>query len=110
MILPQRLVLEKESTKTKSTREKGKEIPSKNETSQIKSKSKGSPKGNTKGKRGNSTQSNKTDGKGPKKRGIPRQDREEEYRERWKKNTGNSGTKGKNHDGKSGGKAKKGQK
>ena len=85
MILPQRLVLEKESTKTKSTREKGKEIPSKKETSQIKSKSKGNPKGNTKGKKRQVHTVKQNRWKGSKKRGIPRQDwREEEHRKRWK--------------------------
>ena len=77
----------RESTKTKSTREKGKEIPSKKETSQIKSKSKGNPKGNTKGKKGKSTQSNKTDGKGPKNVGITRQDRGEKYSEKVERKT-----------------------
>ena len=108
--MPQRLVLEKESTKTKSTREKGKEIPSKKETSQIKSKSKGNPKGNTKGKRGKSTQSNKTDGKGPKNVVFPGKTGEKNTGKGGKKNTGKSGSKGKNNDGRSGGKAKKGQK
>ena len=62
-----RSVLEKQLTKTKSTGAKGKEILSTNKTSQIKIKSKGNPKSNPKGKRGKSTQSDKTDGTGPKK-------------------------------------------
>ena len=69
--------------KDKIHKGKGKGNSLKKETSQIKSKSKGNPKGNTKGKK-EDTQSNKTDGNGPKKRGIPRQDRVEEYKERWK--------------------------
>ena len=82
----------------------------KKETSQIKSKSKGKPRGNTKGKRGKSTQSNKTDGKGPKNVVSPCRTGVKNTRKGGKKNTGKSGTKGKNNDGKSGGKAKKGQK
>ena len=70
--------------KDKIHKGKGKENSLKKETSQIKSKSKGNPKGNPKGKRGKSTLSNKTDEKGPKKRGISWQDQEEEYRKRWK--------------------------
>ena len=68
--------------KDKSHQGKGKGNSLIKETSQIKSKSKGNPKGNTKGKRGKSTQSNETDGKRSKKRGIPRQDRGEEHKER----------------------------
>ena len=52
--------------KDKIHKGKGKGNSLKKETSQIKSKSKGNPKGNTKGKRGKSTQSNKIDGKGSK--------------------------------------------
>ena len=53
--------------KDKIHERKGKGNSLKKETSQIKSKSKGNPKGNTKEQRGKSTQSNKTDGKGSKK-------------------------------------------
>ena len=58
--------------KDKSHKGKGKGNSLGKETSQIKNKSKGSPKGNTKGKRGKSTQSNRKDGKGPKN--VPRQE------------------------------------
>ena len=96
--------------KDKIHKGKGKGNSLKKETSQIKSKSKGHPKGNTKGKRGKSTQSNKTDGKGPKNVESPGRTGVKNTRKGGKKNTGKSGSKGKNNDGKSGGKAKKGQK
>ena len=95
--------------KDKIHKGKGKGNSLKKETSQIKSKSKGNPKGNTKGKRGKSTQSNKTDGKGPKNVVSPGKTGRKNTGKGGKKNTGKSGTKGKNNDGKSGGKAKKGQ-
>ena len=62
----------------------GKGDSPKEKTSQIKSKIKGNPKGNPKIKSGTSTKSDKKEGKGPKKRCIPRQDRREEYRRGWK--------------------------
>ena len=58
--------------KDKIHKGKGKGNSHKKETSQLKSKSKRNPNGNTKGKRGKSTQSHKTDGKGSKKREIHR--------------------------------------
>ena len=82
----------------------------KKETSKIKSKSTGSPKGNPKGKGGKSTQSNKTDGKRPKNVVSPGKTGRKNTGKGVKKNTGKSGSKGKNNGGKSGGKAKKGQK
>ena len=63
---------------------KGKGYSLKKETSQIKSKNKGNPKGNPKGKGGKSTQSNKTDGQGPKTWFPPGKTGGEEYRPRWK--------------------------
>ena len=67
----------------------------KKETSQIKSKSKGNPKGNTEGKRGKSTQSNKTDGKGPKSVVSLGKTGWKNTGKGGKKNAGKSGTKGK---------------
>ena len=96
--------------KDKIHKGKGKGNSLKKETSQIKSKSKGNHKGNTKGKKRKVHTVKQNRWKGSKKRGITRQDRREEYRKRWEENTGKSGSKGKNNDGKSGGKAKKGQK
>ena len=96
--------------KDKIHKGKGKGNSLKKETSQIKSKSKGNPKGNTKGKRGKSTQSHKTDGKGPKNVESTGRTGRKNTRKGGKKNTGQSGSKGKNNDDKSGGKAKKGQK
>ena len=68
--------------KDKIHKGKGKEYSLKKETSQIKSKSKGNPKGNTKGKKGKSTQSNKTDGKGPKNVASPGK---KKHRKKWYK-------------------------
>ena len=70
--------------KTKSTRAQGKEIHPKKKHRRSKARAKEIPKGNPKGKGGKSKKSDKKDGKGPKKRGIPGQDRGEEYRQRWK--------------------------
>ena len=89
MILPQESVLEKELTKTKSIRAKGKEIPSK-KTSQ----SKGNPKGDPKGKRGKSTQSDKK-GKVSKNVVSSGKTAGENTSKSRKKNTGKSGSKGK---------------
>ena len=97
--------------KDKIHKGKGKGNSLKKETSQIKSKSKGNPKGNTKGKRGKSTQSNKTYGKGPKKTWNPPAGPVRRIQGKVERKTQEkSGSKGKNNDGKSGGKAKKGQK
>ena len=70
----------------------------------------GNPKGNPKGKRGKSTQSNKTGGKGPKNVVYPARPGGKNTGKGGKNNTGKSGSKGKNNGGKIGGKAKKGQK
>ena len=61
----------KGNDKDKIHKGKGKGNSLKKETSQIKSKSKGNPKGNTKGKRGKPTQSNKNRWKGSKKTWNP---------------------------------------
>ena len=86
--------------KDKIHKRKGKGKSLKKETSQIKSKSKGNPKGNTKGKRGKSTKSNITNGKGPKNVESPGRTGRKNTRKGGKKNTGKSGSKGKDNDGK----------
>ena len=85
----------KEIDKDKIHKGKGKGNSLKRETSQIKSKSKGNPKGNTKGKRGKSTQSNKTDGEGPKNVESSGRTGGKNTRKGGKKNTEESGSKGK---------------
>ena len=94
-------------TKRKFTRAKGKDIPPQEQTSQIKSKSKGNPQGySPKGVESPQSQTKKG-GKGPKNVYHPAR--------LGRKNTSKggqtleSGSKGKNGD-KNGGKAKKGQK
>ena len=97
--------------KDKIHRGKGKGNSLKKRNIADQKKSKGNPKGNTKGKSGRSTQSNKTDGKRSKKRGNPPgRTGGKNTRKRWKEKHKKHGSKGKNNDGKSGGKAKKGQK
>ena len=104
MILPQRSVLEKGVDKDKIHEGKGKGNSLKKTS--LKNKSKGNPLGNPMGKRGKSTQSNKTDGKGP-KMWYPPARPGGRIQEKVERKTGKSGSKGKNHDGRSGGKAKK---
>ena len=74
--------------KDKIHKGKGKGDSPKEKTLQIKSKSKGNPKGNPEGKSGMSTKSNKKKWKGLKKRGIHQQDWGEEHRQRWKEKHG----------------------
>ena len=84
MILPQESVLEKELTETKSTWARGKEILPKKKTSQIKRKSKENPKGNTKGKSGKSTKSDKKKmDKGFKNVVFSGKNPGEEHKQRW---------------------------
>ena len=81
--------------KDKIHKGKGKGDSLKEKTSQIKSKSKGNPKDNPKGKRGKSTQSDEKDGKGPKNVVSPGKTRGKNTGKCGKKNTGKSDSKGK---------------
>ena len=110
MILPQESVLDTELTKTKSTRAKGKEIPSKKRHRKLKSQSKENPKGNPEGKRGKSTKSDKKRWKGSKKVVSTGKTGEKNTSTCGRKNTEKSGSKGKKNGDKNGGKAKVGQK
>ena len=110
MILPQRLVLEKESTKTNSTREKGKEIPSKKKHRRSKARARKVPRVIPREKEENPHSQAKQMERVQKNVVSPGKTGGKNTGKGGKKNTGKSGTKGKTHDGKSGGKAKKGQK
>ena len=89
---------------------KGKGTSLKKETSQIKNKSKGNPKRNTKGKEESPHSQTKQMERVQKNVVSPGKTGEKNTGKGGKKNTRKSGSKGKNNDGKSGGKAKKGQK
>ena len=82
MILPQEPVLEKELTKTKSIRAKGKEIPSKKKHRRAREIPRVIPKEKEE------SPHSQTKRKGFKKRGIHWQDRGREYRQRWKEKHG----------------------
>ena len=110
MILPQRLVLERESTRTKSTRERGKEIPSKKKHPRSKARAKEIPRVIPREKEESLHSQIKQMERVQKNAESPGRTGVKNTRKGGKKNTGRSVSKGKNNDGKSGGKAKQSQK
>ena len=100
MILPQRLVLEKESTRTKSTREKGKEIPSKKKHRRSKARAREIPRVIPREEEESPHNQVKRMEKVQKTWNPPAGPGEKNTRKGGKKNTGKSCSKGKNNDGK----------
>ena len=110
MILPQESVLEKELTKTKSTRAKEKEIPSKKRHRKLETRARKIPRLIQREKIGSPPSQTKKMEMVPKTVHLPGMTGEKNTSKGGKKNTGKSGSKEKNNGDKNGGKACKGQK
>ena len=109
MILPQELAQEKQLTKTKSTKAKGKGIRPKKKHRRSEARAREIPRVIPR-EMWKVHKVRQQRWKGSQNRGISRQDRGEEYRQIWKEKHGEKWFEKENNFDKNGGKAKKGQK